>query len=78
MPELNDAWMARARCRDFDPEAMFQKRAADQQRAALACKGCPVRGECLAYSLELRPEFGVWGGLTERQRRALLRRRVAA
>ena len=39
------------------------------------CRGCPVRTECLADALDNRVEFGVWGGLTERERRALLRRR---
>ena len=37
--------------------------------------GCPVRTECLADALDNRIEFGVWGGMTERERRALLRRR---
>jgi WhiB family transcriptional regulator, redox-sensing transcriptional regulator len=39
------------------------------------CRGCPVRTECLADALDNRVEFGVWGGLTERERRSLLRRR---
>ena len=39
------------------------------------CQGCPVRLECLADALDSRTEFGVWGGLTERERRALRRRR---
>lgn len=39
------------------------------------CFGCPVRTECLAEALDHRIEFGVWGGMTERERRALLRRR---
>jgi WhiB family redox-sensing transcriptional regulator len=38
------------------------------------CRGCPVRNECLADALDNRIEFGVWGGMTERERRALLRR----
>lgn len=37
--------------------------------------GCPVRTECLAEALDNRIEFGVWGGMTERERRSLLRRR---
>jgi WhiB family redox-sensing transcriptional regulator len=41
----------------------------------LICRGCVVRTECLADALDNRIEFGVWGGMTERERRALLRRR---
>ena len=48
---------------------------AAQREAARLCGGCPVRMECLADSLDNRTEFGVWGGMTERQRRALLKER---
>jgi WhiB family redox-sensing transcriptional regulator len=48
---------------------------AAQHRAKSVCRGCPVRTECLADALDNRVEFGVWGGLTERERRSLLRRR---
>ena len=41
----------------------------------MVCVACPVRTECLAEALDGRIEFGVWGGMTERERRALLRRR---
>jgi WhiB family transcriptional regulator, redox-sensing transcriptional regulator len=50
-------------------------RGAAQREAKLVCFGCPVRTECLAEALDNRIEFGVWGGMTERERRALLRRR---
>ncbi|MFE7779418.1 WhiB family transcriptional regulator, partial [Streptomyces sp. NPDC057445] len=46
-----------------------------QRRAKAVCLGCPVQTECLAEALDNRIEFGVWGGMTERERRALLRRR---
>ena len=48
---------------------------AAQNRAKAVCMRCPVRTECLADALDNRIEFGVWGGMTERERRALLRRR---
>lgn len=67
-------WVARAACRAVDPDALFVQGAA-QNRAKLLCMGCPVRTECLADALDNRVEFGVWGGMTERERRALLRRR---
>jgi WhiB family redox-sensing transcriptional regulator len=48
---------------------------AAQNRAKVICRACPVRVQCLADALDNRVEFGVWGGMTERERRALLRRR---
>src|SRR6202142_3030056 len=67
-------WTTRAGCRGTDPDALFVQGAA-QNRAKTVCFGCPVRTECLADALDNRVEFGVWGGLTERERRSLLRRR---
>lgn len=67
-------WTTRARCRTTDPDDLFVQGAA-QNRAKVVCLGCPVRTECLADALDNRVEFGVWGGMTERERRALLRRR---
>jgi WhiB family redox-sensing transcriptional regulator len=67
-------WSAQAACRTTDPDEMFVQGAA-QNRAKAVCTGCPVRTECLADALDNRVEFGVWGGMTERERRALLRRR---
>jgi WhiB family redox-sensing transcriptional regulator len=67
-------WATRGACRTSDPDALFVQGAA-QNRAKAVCLGCPVRTECLADALDNRTEFGVWGGMTERERRALLRRR---
>jgi WhiB family transcriptional regulator, redox-sensing transcriptional regulator len=67
-------WTARAACKGTDPDELFVQGAA-QNRAKLICRGCTVRTECLADALDNRIEFGVWGGMTERERRALLRRR---
>jgi WhiB family redox-sensing transcriptional regulator len=67
-------WTARAACRGTAPEDLFVQGAA-QHRAKLICRRCPVRTECLAEALDSRIEFGIWGGMTERERRALLRRR---
>ncbi|TQN30887.1 transcription factor WhiB [Haloactinospora alba] len=63
-----------AKCREIDPDVLFVQGAA-QNRAKLICRGCPVRTECLAEALDNRIEYGVWGGMTERERRALLRKR---
>ncbi|MCG7203641.1 WhiB family transcriptional regulator [Streptomyces arenae] len=69
-----EEWQARAKCRTADPEELFVEGAA-QNRAKAVCTGCPVRTECLAYALDHRVEHGIWGGMTERARRGLLRRR---
>jgi WhiB family redox-sensing transcriptional regulator len=66
-------WPSLAACRDGDPDALFVQ-GAEQNVAKRICRGCPVRYECLADALDNRIEFGVWGGMTERERRALLRR----
>lgn len=67
-------WAQLGQCRTADPDALFVQGAA-QQEAKLICAGCPVIAECLADALDNAMEFGVWGGCTERERRALLKRR---
>lgn len=62
-----------AACRSTAPDALFVQGAA-QQQAKQICTRCPVIAECLADALDNRTEFGVWGGMTERERRAMLRR----
>jgi WhiB family redox-sensing transcriptional regulator len=70
----NAEWMGQGSCRTADPDELFVEGAA-QNRAKALCTGCPVRTECLAHALDGRIEYGVWGGMTERERRSLLRRR---
>ena len=70
--EARIAWASRARCRATDPDRMFVRGAA-QRKAAVICRHCPVITECAAEALDNQIEFGVWGGMTERQRRALLK-----
>jgi len=67
-------WRVAARCRTTDAEGLFVT-GASQREARAICRTCPVRTECLAHALDHRVEFGVWGGMTERERRALLRAR---
>lgn len=68
-----DDWTLDARCRGM-ADALFPE-GKDQKRARIVCMGCPVRAVCLAEALDNRIEWGVWGGLTERERRQLLRQR---
>ena len=70
--ESRIAWVAKALCRAADPDELFVRGAA-QRKAAVICRHCPVMLECGADALDNRVEFGVWGGMTERQRRALLK-----
>jgi Transcription factor WhiB. len=70
--ESRIAWVSQARCRQTDPDELFVRGAA-QRKAAVICRHCPVILECGADALDNRVEFGVWGGMTERQRRALLK-----
>lgn len=65
-------WTLNAKCRGLE-DALFPE-ASEQKRARGVCAGCPVRSECLAEALDNRIEWGVWGGMTERERRQLLRR----
>ena len=66
------AWVSQALCRTADPDQLFVRGAA-QRQAAVICRHCPVMQECAADALDNKVEFGVWGGMTERQRRALLK-----
>ena len=69
-----NGWAQHGICSRAEPDALFVRGAA-QQAAKQVCVDCPVIAECLADSLDNRTEFGVWGGMTERQRRALLKRK---
>lgn len=74
MPSNRDQdWTLKAKCRGMQDD-LFPD-GADQRRVRALCGGCPVRPECLAEALDNRIEWGVWGGMTERERRQLLRQR---
>lgn len=75
LPE-ESSWQERALCAQTDPEAFFPEKGGSTREAKQICTGCEVRSECLEYALEKDERFGIWGGLSERERRRLKRRAV--
>lgn len=84
-PANGERWMAKRRCADYNAEEFFRveptgikrKGHVKQAFAKDICATCPVRTECLTFALEHREEWGVWGGLDEDERKALLRNGAA-
>jgi WhiB family redox-sensing transcriptional regulator len=70
------AWQERALCAQTDPEAFFPEKGGSTREAKKVCLSCDVRSECLDYALAHDERFGIWGGLSERERRKLKRRAV--
>jgi len=70
------SWKAEAACKDLDVDIFFPVSESDSARAKVVCATCPVRQECLDYAIVTRQEDGVWGGLTESERRRERRRRA--
>jgi WhiB family redox-sensing transcriptional regulator len=69
-------WQERALCAETDPEAFFPEKGGSTREAKKICTGCEVRNDCLEYALANDERFGIWGGLSERERRRLRRRAV--
>jgi WhiB family redox-sensing transcriptional regulator len=70
------SWQERALCAQTDPEAFFPEKGGSTREAKKVCVSCEVRAECLEYALENDERFGIWGGLSERERRKPKRRVV--
>lgn len=68
-------WMSQGLCAQTDPEAFYPEKGGSTKEAKAVCRRCPVTTECLEYALNTVDRFGIWGGLSERERRKLLRRR---
>ena len=66
-------WMLEARCLDADPEAFFPEKGGSTREAKRICAICPVQQECLSHALDNDERFGIWGGMSERERRRLKR-----
>jgi WhiB family redox-sensing transcriptional regulator len=65
------SWLAGALCAQTDPEAFFPEKGESALAALAVCRRCEVRAECLAWALEHHQRFGVWGGVTESDRRGM-------
>ena len=83
LAELLDAgpdrtWQRQANCMGVDPDLFFPERGASTREAKEVCRGCVVRAECLEYALVNSEKFGIWGGLSERERRRIRRARNLA
>ena len=66
-------WATDARCLQAEPETFFPEKGGSTREAKRICADCTVREECLQYALENDERFGIWGGLSERERRRLKR-----
>ena len=71
---IEQDWQEQALCAQTDPEAFFPEKGGSTREAKRICKACGVRDECLEYALEHDERFGIWGGLSERERRRLKKR----
>lgn len=70
------SWRDYANCFGVDPDLFFPEGGASTREARECCRGCVVREECLDYALVNGEKFGIWGGLTERERRRVRRQRA--
>ena len=70
------SWQERALCAQTDPESFFPEKGGSTREAKRVCLSCEVRSECLDYALSNDERFGIWGGLSERERRRLKKRAV--
>jgi WhiB family redox-sensing transcriptional regulator len=64
-----EEWQERSLCRQTDPEAFFPERGQSNRAAKAVCRACPVREQCLDYAIRNREQHGIWGGLSDRERR---------
>lgn len=71
-------WQDKANCLGVDPDLFFPERGASTREAKGVCAGCEVKEDCLEYALRNGEKFGIWGGLSERERRRIRRQRALA
>ena len=71
-------WQDYANCRGADADLFFPERGASTRRAKAICRACDVRTDCLEYAIVNGEKFGIWGGMSERERRRVRRERMVA
>lgn len=76
--EPAENWQDHANCLGVDPDLFFPERGASTREAKEVCRGCVVQADCLEFALRNGEKFGIWGGLSERERRRIRRQRAAA
>jgi len=74
-PIEKEIWYTKANCAGVDPDLFFPERGASVREAKAVCNACAVREECLEYALKTGERFGIWGGMSERERRKLRKQR---
>jgi WhiB family transcriptional regulator, redox-sensing transcriptional regulator len=70
-----EPWQTHAECRGADPDLFFPTQGEATAPAKAVCAACPVRIDCLEYAMSNRITFGIWGGMSERERQRLRRQR---
>lgn len=78
-------WQDEAACRSYDNLLFFGEegeseleKQARESRAKVVCHRCPVAEPCLEFAMETNQKYGIWGGLTDKERASLKRRRARA
>jgi len=75
---LDLAWQDFANCKGADPDLFFPERGASTRQAKSICRECSVRAECLEFAIVSSEKFGIWGGMSERERRKIRKERQIA
>ena len=75
-PDLDTSWQGSSNCLGVDPDLFFPERGASTREAKAVCKSCMVRPDCLEFALQNGEKFGIWGGMSERERRRIRRQRA--
>lgn len=75
--EPEDCWQDQALCAQVDPELFFPEKGGSTKYAKDVCRACPVISECLEYAMDRNERYGIYGGMSERDRRRLKWRRIA-
>lgn len=77
-PAVDVGWREYAKCLGVDPDLFFPERGESTREAKAVCQECPVKDHCLEFALRNTEKFGIWGGLSERERRRIRRQRAIA